>query len=385
MSIRFGVKQETPLKSHLASDSDRPVDALIARVQEVVRFTLPPYTKLAVMSGGEPALLDLDEGREAWHLGQTRSGDYSGPHPTHDRQAIDQLEALRGEGAEYLLIPKCSFWWLDQHGGFRQHISRRYRVVHREEDACLIIGLHEVPNPELRATGTPDGLPLPPAEMVALTIGNRDVSGWLEGGQRVTKAIRKVLRANGIRVRPLLGILDFGCGCGRVIRHWMDVSETGLQGVDYNPYFVDWCSKTLTFAHFQRNGPDEPLGFNGDSFELVYAYSVFTHLDVESQFFWMNELIRVLRPGGFLVMTVHGTRYVDDLEGEDRRTFDAGEMIVMCGDHSGSNACVVFHPREYVCDTLADELELLDFVPGGSEIPNSDLVAQDILLFRKPH
>jgi hypothetical protein len=46
---------------------------------------------------------------------------------------------LRKKGADYLVIPEPSMWWLDHYEGFRDHLNR-YAVVHRD-DACLIFSL----------------------------------------------------------------------------------------------------------------------------------------------------------------------------------------------------------------------------------------------------
>jgi hypothetical protein len=37
----------------------------------------------------------------------------------------------------------------------------------------------------------------------------------------------------------------------------------------------------------------------------VYALSVFTHLDEAHQFQWLAELERILRPGGYLLVSLH--------------------------------------------------------------------------------
>jgi SAM-dependent methyltransferase len=196
--------------------------------------------------------------------------------------------------------------------------------------------------------------------------------------------VMRTLEANGIDVAALEGVLDFGCGSGRVLRNWKDLEGIGLAGVDYNPYLVEWSSRSLPFATFRRNVAGEPIAFEDASFDLAYSYSVFTHLDVASQEFWMRELTRILRPGGYLLLTVHGTAYLDGLASEDRALFDAGEVLVKEGAYSGSSACYVFHPRRYVQDVLAPDLELVDFVPGGPEEPGSMQLMQDAILLRKP-
>jgi SAM-dependent methyltransferase len=358
-------------------------DSLVARIQRVVRFALPYHAKVVVISEGNSALLDL-EGRQTWHFPATRNGVYAGPFPVNGARAVEQLEALRAEGAEYLLIPRTAFWWLDHYDALRQYLSDHCRTVLREEDACLVIALHDHFEPELREEGAPDGLPLPPPEMLALVTGNYSIPNYLEGTRRVSGLITRTLEANGIEIGSLREILDFGCGSGRVIRRWKDLSGVRLFGVDYNPYLVEWCRTTLPFASFQSNSSMQPLDFADESLDFIYSFSVFTHLDLESQAFWMNELIRVLRPGGFLFFTVHGTAYVGDLSAEDQERFRHGEVILHAEAFSGSSACYVLHPKAYVENVLAPQLDLIDFVPGGPGEADSFEVMQDALLLRRP-
>jgi SAM-dependent methyltransferase len=357
-------------------------DALLARIHEVVRFSLPFNAAVAVLSEGDSRLLDL-EGRDTWHLPETAKGTFAGPFPLNGIDAVSQLERLRAKGAQYLLVPRTAFWWMDYADAFRKHVSSRYRAVLREEDACLIVALHDNDFRELRDQ-VDDGLPLPPPEMLGLVIGEYNPLTWLQGGVAVANSVGLTLTKNGVRMDSLDGIVDFGCGSGRVIRRWKAIDHVGLHGVDYNPYLVEWCRRTLPFATFERNRSMVPLSLEDESVDLVYSYSVFTHLDQESQFFWMNELSRIVRPGGHVLITVHGTAYLNDLSQEDRERFEAGEMLVKEGHYSGSSACYTFHPQQYFRDVLAPELELIDFVPGSPQDETLSTQMQDAILMRKP-
>src|SRR5579884_4409109 len=85
-------------------------------------------------------------------------------------------------------------------------------------------------NPPEEALG-PDGLPIPPTELVELVAGTPDVAWFLEGGRRGAESITELLNGVGIRIEELSTILDFGCGCGRVIRHFRTLSNAQLYGV----------------------------------------------------------------------------------------------------------------------------------------------------------
>lgn len=124
---------------------------LIGRIRELVRIRLPREARVVVVSKGDDKLLSL-YGRPAWHFPLTREGSYPGHYPHSSSVAIVQLEALRAKGGEFLLFPSTAFWWLDHYADFKRHLERRYRVLVREEDTCLIYSLRE---PSMAGDATP--------------------------------------------------------------------------------------------------------------------------------------------------------------------------------------------------------------------------------------
>jgi SAM-dependent methyltransferase len=246
--------------------------------------------------------------------------------------------------------------------GLRRHLWRaRFRLLRRF-------------SPAWRAA--PDGIPVPPEELRFLISGipGYPVPDFLDMGKLCAGRIREGLGRHGVDMAGLGAILDFGCGCGRTIRHFASLNGTKVHGTDYNPLLIRWCRPNLAFADFGLNQLAPPLGYPDGAFGLVYAFSVFTHLPEPLQFAWMEELTRILRPGGYLVFSTQPERSLPDDESV-RRRFREGELVVLNGSDPGSNACTVFHPQAYVKETLARGYELLEFVPDG--------VGQDFWLFRK--
>jgi SAM-dependent methyltransferase len=233
-----------------------------------------------------------------------------------------------------------------------------------------------------------DGLSLPPAHLIRVTSGclrqavNRPEAlydSYVEAGAQGAACIRAALERFGLAIEDFGSVLDFGCGCGRVIRHWRDL-DGGVQGCDYNPLLVDWCQSALGFATFERNGLEPPLPYADSSFDFLYAISLFTHFDANQQIPWMRELTRVVSPGGVLLVTVGGeSRATRQLDGTGLERFRAGELVVRRADLAGTNACAAFHPRRYIEEELAAGLELLGVIPDGAQD-----VRQDQVLLRKP-
>lgn len=122
-----------------ASDSLR-YRHLMKAIRKVVAEQVPEGATIAVISRGDDEMLDLG-GHPAWHFPREGDGTYLGYHPHDSAQAIGHLEALRREGAQYLLLPPTAYWWLDHYRNFALHLEQRYRRLTRQEDGCLLFEL----------------------------------------------------------------------------------------------------------------------------------------------------------------------------------------------------------------------------------------------------
>jgi len=187
-------------------------------------------------------------------------------------------------------------------------------------------------------------------------------------GTLCAQRIVETLNKNDVEIENLDAILDFGCGCGRTIRHFRNLKNTKLYGTDYNPKLIDWCDRHLPFGRFALNRLHPPLRYADESFDLVYAFSVFTHFPESLQFSWMKELSRVLRPAGYLVISTLPVRMLP----ENQRT---GQMVVVKESEAGANACLAYHTLDYVEEKLAKGFQVMEFIEGG--------VGQDFYLLRK--
>jgi SAM-dependent methyltransferase len=216
---------------------------------------------------------------------------------------------------------------------------------------------------------TVEGPPLPPRRLMVRVAGTADADWFLRSGRAAYDAI-----AAKVRLAEIGAVLDFGCGCGRVTRYWAD--HTGsVAGSDVSPEAVEWCRRNLPFARFETNGLAPPLAFDDESFDLVYALSVLTHLTAELQTAWRDELRRVLRLGGHLLVTTHGRSYLPRLDSVERASFEQGELVVRWANLPGSNLCSAYHPERYVRETLAQGFAVVDLDEEGARgNPTQDLV-----------
>lgn len=110
-------------------------------------------------------------------------------------------------------------------------------------------------------------------------------------------------------------VLDFGCGWGRTLRFFLrDVPPDQLFGVDVLDEAVRVSRETNKFCHFSQVNSSPPSDLPTGRFDLVYLYSVFSHLSEPVHQAWLTEFHRVLRPGGILIATTWQREYIERCE-----------------------------------------------------------------------
>jgi SAM-dependent methyltransferase len=227
---------------------------------------------------------------------------------------------------------------------------------------------------------SPDGFPIPPPKLIVLVTGSADSTWYTGGGRLAADSICGILRQAGVSPPDFHSILDFGCGCGRVIRRWRSLTPASLYGTDYNPQLVDWCSHNLPFAKFQSNTLEPRLNYADQQFEFAYALSVFTHMPEDLQKPWMNELWRVLQPGGYLLITTQGDEFLSKLDEPEQNLYRHGHIVTRYQEAAGTNLCSIYHPESYVRERLAENFTFIQSQPRGAAGNGS----QDMYLLRKP-
>ena len=114
----------------------RQEEALVSEVRERAAELIPSGATVLVAGKGDEELLRLD-GRTGWHFPMAEDGRYAGFHPAGDTAAIAQLEALRTRGADHLLLPATTLWWLDHYQALRRHLEDRYTVLLTDEHCAI--------------------------------------------------------------------------------------------------------------------------------------------------------------------------------------------------------------------------------------------------------
>jgi len=118
---------------------------------------------------------------------------------------------------------------------------------------------------------------------------------WYLGMEKITRAILDASLPHA----PQSAILDAGCGTGAAMSTYL--AEYGnVTGIDVSPLALEFCRKrnltTLALASVTK------IPFPPDSFDLATSFDVLYEQAVENDRAALDEIFRVLRPGGLFLL-----------------------------------------------------------------------------------
>jgi SAM-dependent methyltransferase len=184
-------------------------------------------------------------------------------------------------------------------------------------------------------------------------------------------------------------VLDFGCGSGRMLRHFVPFVDLGVRlfGCDIHAPTIEWLRTTYPDdVEVALSGEEPPLEYADATFDLVYAGSVFSHLPDWAP--WLLEIRRVLRPGGLFVASIHGSGYwhvgVAGRRGEPWDEARTGLLV----EGSGSGFDATWGPAVYVSDWWlrahwSRALTILRYASTGFALPDDRGAGQAWVIARR--
>ncbi|MBT5901167.1 MAG: methyltransferase domain-containing protein [Opitutaceae bacterium] len=209
---------------------------------------------------------------------------------------------------------------------------------------------------------------IPPDHLQVRQVGSVWGDDFYPAGRRMYDQIAETFAAIDRPLPQAKRILDFGCGCGRVLRSFGEVPHDGeVWGSDIDDESIKWNQQNLNhLGQFVTNPTLPPTSFADGFFDAIYSVSVFTHLPEEMQTAWIQEMHRILEPGGIFVPSVHGERYWSqdpEVEQEVRKSgfaYRTGEIT----DGLPDFYMVAYHAIEYIEQKWAPWFELLAHHPS---------------------
>lgn len=189
-------------------------------------------------------------------------------------------------------------------------------------------------------------------------------------GQIEAHLLRQVGLADGMR------LVDLGCGSGRlpaVLHGTMNISYVGI---DIVQALLDYARKKAPKYEFiLHRGLSIPQ--KDASADMVSAFSLFTHLLHAETYIYLEECVRILKPGGKIVFS-----FLEFAE--------PAHWAVFVGTIDNAKASASTHLNMFiernVIGVWAAKLGLVvdQFIAGGCPVWNGHALGQSAVVLRKP-
>jgi len=127
--------------------------------------------------------------------------------------------------------------------------------------------------------------------------------GYFFTGSSWYSNFKKFAMDSGYPLGKSQKILDWGCGCARLSRYFINEEYTDIYGIDIDPVNINWMRQYFG-DHFQLVSAATPTRLPDEYFDVVIGHSVFTHLTENDQFKWLSELWRICSRGARLYVTI---------------------------------------------------------------------------------
>lgn len=213
---------------------------------------------------------------------------------------------------------------------------------------------------------------------------------------------RQIVAAQGGDLRRYDAILDFGCGWGRIIRYFLrDVEPSVLWGADVDTGMIDFCKQSNKWCKFVQISFSPPTQLPSDTFDLIYCFSVFSHLSEDVHKNWLAEIRRILKSGGLFIATTRSRDFFrrcawlrwrpdfDSLPAGIRSSAKVFHDVEQClRDYDSGKYCFGSHgnagdwsswgdtaiPKGYVVNHWTQHFALLDYIDDPWLCPQNVIV-----------
>lgn len=186
-------------------------------------------------------------------------------------------------------------------------------------------------------------------------------------------------------------VFDFGCGTSRILRYMIDfLPGPQYYGSEVFRENIEWGKRAFPEVIYLHQNNFPPLDILDSTFDIIYAYSIFTHFEEKIHLQWLSELHRTLQEGGMLILTVHGEPilrrckkeedvrksmyvYSQDYEELCKKFYDYGYVYYSCYDYKqlskgglDSNIFgITYISKEYIRKKWSNKFQILEHDEGA--------------------
>ena len=178
-------------------------------------------------------------------------------------------------------------------------------------------------------------------------------------------------------------ILEWGCGVGRVIRHFPQLvnKEAVIVGADINSDMIKWDLKNIENVNFETIDYLPPTSFENNQFNIVFALSVFTHIENELQEKWFTEIKRIITENGIFLFSTHGKKFEINLDENEKKILTSQGSLTFNYKQKGHRMMSTYNKYENLKIIIQKHFEILEFY-SGDKYPEK-IGGQDLWIVRK--
>lgn len=163
------------------------------------------------------------------------------------------------------------------------------------------------------------GVKIPPTWLIQAFTGAADTIDHIESGKQAADYYVDLYNRLCGDFGEVERVLDFGCGCGRVLSRMPGGGGVQYFGVDLREDALEWLRATMPEGTFVAGDAMPPVDLEPAQFDLIYAISVLTHLTQEQEGAWLDEWHRLLKPGGHVFATFRAEDWVDQFAYDNQK------------------------------------------------------------------
>jgi 2-polyprenyl-3-methyl-5-hydroxy-6-metoxy-1,4-benzoquinol methylase len=135
---------------------------------------------------------------------------------------------------------------------------------------------------------------------------------YFDTGKELASGILRYLLATGLDPEKL-DFLDFAAGYGRVTR-WLLPTYRTVTVADLDQEMIDFHKREFGVQGFLSSTDPRILSSHRHDYDIIFVFSLFTHLPDTAWDAWLRALASLVRPGGHLIFSTHSYELFAQLE-----------------------------------------------------------------------